>query len=178
MALRADPLDDLRHAYRVLDAPPTATAYLIRQRHRQLLKRWHPDLYQQGTPQHSEATQMSKLINEAYSRIRFAPLRYDAEPGPQPIQGAPWSPSPSSDWDSGDKRPRLDRIEFWVRFICGGLLGVLVGGEFFVYSAVFRPPDWLVILTCLGCVLGVAFASARWGDQFWYAIFRRRWMRP
>jgi len=178
MALRADPLDDLRHAYRVLDAPPTATAYLIRQRHRQLLKRWHPDLYQQGTPQHSEATQMSKLINEAYSRIRFAPLRYTSEHGPQPVQGAPESPIPYSDLDSGDNYPRLDRIEFWVRFACGGLLGALVGGWFIVYTYIYRPPDWLAILICLGSVLGIAFASVRWGDQFWYAIFRRRWMRP
>lgn len=178
MARLDDPLDELQHAYRVMDVPPSATVHLIRQRHRQLLKRWHPDLYQQGTPQHGEANQMSKVINEAYSRIRFAPLRYGPEPGAQWVEAVPVDRTSSGDPAPDEVYPRLDRIEFWVRFVCGGLLGILVGLSFLVYTYVLRLPDWLEILICLGVIFGAAFASARWGDEFWYAIFRRRWLKP
>src|SRR5262247_70816 len=146
MALRTEPLDELRNAYRLLDGPPPGTAHLIRQRHRQLLKRWHPDLYHQGSPQHAEATQMSKLINEAYSRIRSAPLRYASEPVPQPAESATLNGSASHTLDPDENYPRLDRIEFWVRFVCGGLLGTLVGAEVMLYAFAVRIPDWLVIL--------------------------------
>jgi hypothetical protein len=166
-------------AYRVLDVPTSATAYLIRQRHRQLLKRWHPDLYLGGTPQHSEATQMAKLINEAYSLIQYAPLRYRSERSSSPSTTAKQHTSPPASAeveDSDEDYPRLDRIEFWVRFVCGALLGLLASIEIVLYA--YDSPSWIVGIVCLSLILTCAFASARFGDDFWGWIFGplARWL--
>lgn len=67
---------DLDRAYRVLGVTTIASAHAIKQAHRKLVKRWHPDLYKARTTEHSEATQMTQLVNEAYSAISHAPLRY------------------------------------------------------------------------------------------------------
>ena len=72
-------LSDLKRAYQTLNVPACATTTSIKKAYRQLLKRWHPDLYSRGASMSAEATQMTRLINEAYSTIRQAPLRYYSE---------------------------------------------------------------------------------------------------
>jgi hypothetical protein len=169
----------LLHAYRLLDVPVSATAHLIRHRHRQLLKRWHPDLYADGTPQHAEATQMSKVINEAYSRIQYAPLRYRA-PSKQSVKAASESRmgnEPSAfDFDSDENYPRLDRIEFWVRAGWGALLGGFVSLEIIFYT--YDWPQTRVILICIGVTAGCIAASARLGDKFWKSVLNLWWLEP
>jgi len=68
--------NDLRHAYRVLDVPWDASPRTIRASYRTLIKRWHPDRYPSGTESHNESSLMTKLLNEAYGRIKEAPLRH------------------------------------------------------------------------------------------------------
>jgi curved DNA-binding protein CbpA len=75
-------LSDLKHAYQILGVPLFASIPTIRQAHRKLIKRWHPDLYANKTSDHTEATRMTKLIIEAYAAIQNAPLRYYAERNP------------------------------------------------------------------------------------------------
>src|SRR5437879_4957777 len=69
-------IDELRRAYQLLDVPHSSSKRSIKQAYRRVTKRWHPDRYASGTPAHAEATQMMKLINEAYSQMANAPLRY------------------------------------------------------------------------------------------------------
>jgi hypothetical protein len=75
MAQREGEVENLAHAYRVLnvawDAPPAA----IKASYRKLVKRWHPDRHSPGTPAHTESTLMTSLLNESYARIADAPLR-------------------------------------------------------------------------------------------------------
>jgi DnaJ-like protein len=75
MAQRNGEIENLAHAYRVLDARWDASPRAIKASYRKLVKRWHPDRHTPGTPGHTEATLMTRLLNEAYTRIENAPLR-------------------------------------------------------------------------------------------------------
>jgi hypothetical protein len=73
---------------------------------------------------------MSMLINQAHSAIAHAPLRYTSN-------SAVFNRTPQrGDAPSGSTiniridpfRPhRVDRLEFWVRFVCGALFGIFSG---------------------------------------------------
>jgi curved DNA-binding protein CbpA len=75
MPAREGEIQNIAHAYRVLDVPHDASSRAIKSSYRKLVKRWHPDRYRPGSEQHAEATQMTSLINAAYARIQDAPLR-------------------------------------------------------------------------------------------------------
>ena len=75
MPPRDGEIENLAHAYRVLDAPWDASPRAIKANYRKLIKRWHPDPHRPGTESHAEATLMTKLLNESYARIENAPLR-------------------------------------------------------------------------------------------------------
>jgi curved DNA-binding protein CbpA len=75
MPAREGEIQNIAHAYRVLDVPHDASSRAIKSSYRKLVKRWHPDRYRPGSEQHAEATQMTSLVNAAYSRIQDAPLR-------------------------------------------------------------------------------------------------------
>ncbi|MCU1243934.1 MAG: heat shock protein DnaJ-like protein [Candidatus Acidoferrum typicum] len=97
-------LAELRHAYQVLGVSQGTSAPSIKKTYRRLVKRWHPDLYPNGTPAQAEATQMTRLINEAYSAIVDAPLRDYTDTYPnQAGQRSRQTPS----------RSVLERIRIW-----------------------------------------------------------------
>ena len=111
MTMAEDQLAELKHAYQVLGAPLFASASSIRQIYRKLVKRWPPDLYASVTPAYAEATQMTKLINAAYSAIKTAPLRYYIEacpPAPSSEASKPHVGRQMSHWGYAVKRsPKL-----------------------------------------------------------------------
>jgi hypothetical protein len=126
-----DQIAEWKHAYQVLGVPQHASAHVIKAAYRKLVKRWHPDLYTPGTLQHADATQMSMLINEAYSETAHAPLRYTSSssgigraPRQQPQR--PFGPIIKTQINPF-KPPRVDRFEFWVRFVCGAFFGMFSG---------------------------------------------------
>ncbi|SRR6266568_4772848 len=130
MPVSDDQLTELQHAYQVLGVPTNASAPAIKQTYLRLVKRWHPDLHANGTSAHAEATQMTSLINEAYAAVEHAPLRYYIESYTNQMEETN-KQTPSS-WanertrGTAEKIPRTDKLEFWVRFACGGLFGVFV----------------------------------------------------
>jgi len=158
-------LAELKRAYKVLGVPLAASALAIKQAYRRIVKRWHPDRYTVGTPSHDEATQMMKLINDAYSRVQHAPLRYHIETYPRVAQqrnrsvpderGGLRKPSP-------DVLPVTDRLELWVRFVCGALLGVVLSVELIL--SFFDVPGIGVITGIL--VLACGLAATKYGDGF------------
>jgi hypothetical protein len=183
MPLSDDQLKELKHAYQVLGVPLEASAHSIRQTYRLLVKRWHPDLYQDGTPAHVEATQMVTLINEAYSAIAHAPLRYHEETYSQQAgrRGRQTTSTPRNGpiKVTTESIPKTDRLEFWVRFVCGAVAGIFVCLDL-VFSIM---PDSsqnvpVLALGALVVILGFGFGAARYGDKFWYSIFRRWWLWP
>jgi len=128
----------LERAYRVLGVSTDAPAHTIKQVNRKLVKRWHPDLYRAGTTEHSEASEMTRLINEAYSAIGHAPLRYQSRVSSEANYQREKSASRATNTATDETRgPRLDKIEFWTRFVCGALLGLFVAA----YAAVSALSD-------------------------------------
>jgi hypothetical protein len=124
---------------------------------------------------------MARLINEAYAAIAHAPLRYytstssgeaKEKNGQQPNSGTGERSKKAT-----DKIPKTDRLEFFVRFVCGGLFGVFIILDLFVSSvADFSQPSGVLALGAASIILGCGFASARYGDKFWHTIFRRWWL--
>jgi curved DNA-binding protein CbpA len=175
MPLAENQLIELKHAYQVLGVPLSASALSIKQAYRKLVKRWHPDLYQSGTPDHAEAARMSSFINSAYSIVQSAPLRYYTETNLFPDgKGRRDTQSSTNESTSTptETLPKTDRIEFWVRFVCGALFGILV--SFRLVLEFFDQPAILVVGVAAG-ILGFGFAAARYGDRFWYSILGRWW---
>jgi curved DNA-binding protein CbpA len=69
MPARDNEIQNLAHAYLVLDVPHNSSQRAIKSAYRKLVKRWHPDHYRPGSEEHTEATQMTTLINAAYAKI-------------------------------------------------------------------------------------------------------------
>lgn len=174
----------IERAYRVLNVAPDASALAIKHAYRELLKRWHPDLQQAGTTAHAESTEMSRRINEAYALIQHAPLRYgrfastkNVSPQAKQTQNGAWQEFILRQALRAEAKsaPRMDRLEFWVRFVCGAIFGF---GVAFVlsldllsyprsqkaYSDAVMVPIFLLIVVAFG------YGSARLGDRFWYAL--------
>ena len=174
---------ELKRAYEILGAAPDASAHSIKHAYRRLIKRWHPDRYQAGAPAHAEATSMTGLINEAYSAIAHAPLRYHT--GAPPREGAAGSkqggevPSAGLSGKAIEEFPTADRLEFWVRFVCGAVFGVSISLDL----AISVMPDSFNNLTTLaaailGAMLACGWAASRYGDKFWHSVLRRWWLWP
>ncbi len=187
MPLTDNPVGDLRRAYEILDVSPIASAHVIKQAYRKLAKRWHPDLYSPGTQAHAEAVQMMKTINEAYSCVLHAPLRYGMETratssrqaNPVSPRGNAPPPRAQQGWSyTEEKYPARSsmfaRYEFWTRFVFGALLGVAVS---LFLNARFYPalPSALAIPLALAEIVSCGYAAARLGDEFWYLAVRRWW---
>jgi hypothetical protein len=176
-------LKDLKHAYQVIGVPPDASAHSVKQAYRRLVSRWHPDLYASGTTAHIEATQMTKLINEAYSAIAHAPLRYHVETYSQREERRSRQTSSSPTTEpirvNIENIPKTDSLEFWVRFVCGAAVGIFVCLDLVILGIPDSSPNTsLLALGASGVILGFGFGAARYGDKFWYSIFRRWWLWP
>jgi hypothetical protein len=177
MPIAEGQIADLKQAYRVLNTPLSASASSIKDAYRELVKRWHPDLYPSGAPAQTEANQMTKLINEAYLAIKSAPLRYYIEACPpayvrsRQVQGPP-SQEEQSSIRTGTL-PKTDWLEFWVRFVCGAVFGALFG---FRVLLIYYERSSSFVLGILGIMLGFGLGAALCGDNFWHSVFRRWWM--
>jgi hypothetical protein len=70
--------------------------------------------------------------------------------------------------------PSDDRFAFWVRFVCGALLGAFLAlrlmlRPFFQLSATLIVVSAAIVLVC-------GFAAAKFRDDFWYEVLGRwRW---
>jgi DnaJ-class molecular chaperone len=166
-------IDELRRAYQLLDVPYSTSERSIKQAYRRVLKRWHPDRYASGTPAHTEATQMMKLINEAYSQIENAPLRYydeqTAAPRRQTGSEAGRSPDPYADnpyvTDIETRSERLGRrIGACFRFVAGGVFGAYALWPFHAFLRIAGHPLLAVVLVT-GAFLGGGFAMVRYGKN-------------
>lgn len=177
-------IDELRRAYQLLDVPSSASERSIKQAYRRITKRWHPDRYTSGTPTYAEATQMMKIINEAYSQIANAPLRrYDEQTvGAPPTQngseayrsahpegdnsygGNPHSDGPYvTDVEMGPGRLGR-RFGACFRFLVGGVFGVYALWLFYVFVRLDGHPVIAVVLI-LGAFLCGGFAMLHYGQN-------------
>ena len=71
----------------------------------------------------------------------------------------------------GRQLRKIDWFEFWVRFVCGALVGSLIVIRLALYWHDENPAT--LGLVGIGVILLCSFAAARYGDKFWYSIFLR-----
>ena len=175
MASEEDRFADLKRSYQILGVPVSASAHSIKQAYHHLVKRWHPDRYSSGTPSYAEATKMMALINEAYSRIAHAPLRYHINSYPAASQRRAYPVVREAKYcaRTRDTLPITSRLEFWVRFVSGAVLGIFMSVSL-VLS--FYDTPKLMILGSVGLIVGCAFSSAFLGDRFWRRVLEYGWL--
>jgi hypothetical protein len=116
-------------------------------------------------------------INEAYSTIRKAPLRYYSD-APAPARTVQPDYRAESRPRAQTLRPlNTSRIEFWVRFVCGAVLGffvsLLIAVDALTDAAEIQISGLMALGLLLTCMCGFGFASARYGDRFWQTVIGR-----
>ena len=119
---------------------------------------------------------MMELINEAYGTIQSAPLRYNTQDYYGAVPRSPGQTSkPADDIPTmSDRKPFVapDQLEFWIRFVCGSMLGVLVSAKILLRNIlIFRLPLPVMLSIAIVIVLACGFGAARGGDAFWYRFF-------
>jgi DnaJ domain len=166
-------IDEVRHAYELLGIPYASYSPAIKQAYRKMAKRWHPDLFAQGSREQQQASEMMQRINEAYEEIKDAPLRYFV---PRPAdrtahnpQPTPW-PRPTNPSPANTTKP--DRIEFWTRFVFGAFVGLLLSSRMWI---IFDRSPILAGLFSIVLILAAGYAAGRQGDRYWYSLFGARW---
>lgn len=134
---------DLRRAYSKLGLELGADRARVRQRYRDLAKRWHPDRYAADPQGQAEAAAQMREINAAYREV-IAHVRTSARGGPP---------------DARVTRGRLSReeIDSYVRAIgrTGPLDMLMDGGR----GLGFRAAGFIVMMCMLASV-----HAARWLD--------------
>ena len=169
MAATTEDITELRYAYQVLGLPTSASPHAIRQAYRRMARLWHPDLFRSATSEHAEATQMMKIINEAFAKVEGAPLRGYVERQVEREEARPKKP-----WTvivDSEGFPMGDRWDFWIRFFYGACSGALVGA-----GLALRFEDLSSMVLVGVAAIGVfGFGAARNGDRFWQNVYPRWW---
>ena len=170
-------IDKLRKAYRVLDVPETASALAIKSNYRKLIKRWHPDKPATSAATTAEATTMTKLINEAYTLIENAPLRYyvgNAESKTAPVRPRYRAREKRGVESLSDaEAARIEkRAEYVVRIVCGLLSGAFIG---FLFIGDLLQNSIEAFSSALFLALLFGAGAVKVGDKVWREIFGIWW---
>ena len=163
-------IDEWKQAYDLLDVPPASSPESIKKAYRRLIKRWHPDRYRSGTPAYDEATQMTKQINEAYSQISSAPLRFGNPVASAAYPRSSSSPLVPSEEALRDLSPNLGRqIDFWTQFTVRVILTSIVLFGFFFHASMMLTgqPAWRFVIFFainLACGFGLTKTIRKFQD--------------
>jgi DnaJ domain len=171
MTEREGNIQNLAHAYRVLDVPWDASSRAIKASYRKLVKRWHPDRQCPGTEAHADSTLMAKMLNESYARIQDAPLgkgfaapfSSGSTPQPDADAGANSGPSGSSRSEYVRRDSAQDAAEYYRIIENARHAGAREDAA--------RPFDWVgfavrfVLGGLLGAVLGFRVIIELWTED-------------
>ncbi|MFZ3332329.1 MAG: DnaJ domain-containing protein [Candidatus Acidiferrales bacterium] len=167
MPPQAAEIENLAHAYRVLDVPWDASPRAIKASYRKLVKRWHPDRYPPGTESHSANADAGADLSGS-SRNECIPRdpQQDAADFYRIMERARVAGA------RDDTARPFDWFGFIVRFVLGALFGVLMGFEVMVrmWTSALGVSHDLLPLAMAATILFCAFASAFGGDAFWRSI--------
>lgn len=110
---------------------------------------------------------MMEHINEAYRTIQRAPLRYGARAhSGVTSQPAKQTPKPINDIPVVPEHEHfvaMDKLEFWVRFACGFMLGIFVSVGIALRTNLFSTDTPPIPVLCVAIVIVLAriWRSAR-----------------
>ncbi|HLW78897.1 MAG TPA: J domain-containing protein [Terriglobia bacterium] len=90
--------------YSLLGLEPGATLEELKRAHRDLVKVWHPDRFNDDPPLQKKAQEKLKEINEAYEQLLPDALSAEADPMPEP-QLRPRPFAPEVRWEAGPEAP-------------------------------------------------------------------------
>lgn len=66
-----------------------------------------------------------------------------------------------------DGSKKIDWFEFWVRFVCGTVFGMILSVRFVLVQLWLSENHAVLALVSLGASLVCGLAAARYGDRFW-----------
>jgi hypothetical protein len=104
-------------------------------------------------------------------RCGIGPLHRHTAENRQPY--VPATPAVKIRIDPGEPH-RVDRLEFWIRFVCGAIFGIFSGAAW-VLSEMTSIAIGFPVMAALGVLAlaaGFGLAAARYGDIFWYGGLR------
>lgn len=166
--------EELKQCYITLHIDPSASPAAIKRQYRHLVKQWHPDRYPSGSREQAEASAHMQQINDAYQRIRHAPLRYyvarESKLGTKrvKIHVGPIKPL-YTDADISKFAAANARGEKLLRFFSGVVFGALISVTWATAVGEWTP-TYLLLSLAFAVILG--YLSARYGDEFWRDMAR------
>lgn len=66
---------------------------------------------------------------------------------------------------------KIDWFVFWLRFVCGSLLGLLISVRQVLY--LYDESRVTLVVIAVGVILLCGLGAACYGDEFWSSMFRR-----
>jgi hypothetical protein len=160
-----------------------ASTGAIKRRYRRLARKWHPDTFPHGSPEQDHASKRMQEINDAYRRIRHAPLRYyrPTTAQPQAVDARPTrrrrpvTPLYTEEElrRHAETRARAERsFRFAIGFGFGCFVFTMgVFGMKFV-SGDSNLSGLSVLISATLIPVGCGFLSVRCGDGFWKVVIR------
>jgi len=166
-------IEQLKEFYGVLEIGMRAPAWAIKRQYRRLAKRWHPDLFANRPAELDAASERMSQLNQAYQRIKDAPLRNYSPTG---AAGRP-SPTPSS--PSG-VRVQVDLSGFTVErdadVVMSGCLAFFACFLFTIWFTVLGRGQWLAV-AFYGLAFLVVVSLLRLRNTIWDRLVERLWPR-
>jgi|GEM_PF-4551443 len=164
-----DELAEIRNAYIVLNVPRTASARLIKKAYRDMIKKWHPDLFPAGSDDQELATEMTQKMNESYRLIKDAPMQnhIQADMSANVNAGAR---EPAS---SGEENRDVEVFYYplWLRIIFsvfGVILGaVSIGPVMASMSLILYKSKFIAFILYIMGVTACGILADRCGENFW-----------
>ena len=151
----------LKRDYETLGVRPEASVGSIHKRYRQLVKRWHPDRYDEGSRAHSSASRQIRVINSAYAQIKNAPLqRPAAAEAKRTAMREAKKPKTKPTRDAPPRRRGEQALVMTAGFAAG------LFGEFMwpVGREIFGPAGGWLVLPMLGAAVAPFFKAMAFRD--------------
>jgi len=169
--------------YSILGVSPTASPKEIKFAFRRLAKQYHPDKVDESCKKAAEdnfkrIAEAYYVLNDPARRCEYDLFRIQPKPSMAQARTSAYSDTFTFNIDEivGHAKERLreiDRGTFIVRFVCGSILGLLLGFYWSIGYPIHSKFEFVLFL--LIPMLSFGLLSAILGDRFWLSRYVR-WM--
>jgi hypothetical protein len=162
-------LTELRNAYIVLNIPHAAPSGAIKKAYRNMIKKWHPDLFPAESDDQALATEMTQKITQAYCLVKNAPLQNHIQSDTfTKIHVSAQEPvAPAAENMDFNARP----YPVWLRiafFVIGAFIGaVFIAPPLLWMNRTQHSNDSVMLFFYIAIVIACGIGSERYGEIFW-----------